>query len=262
MTSAVGVALSGCASAPKDVEAINRIRSVTIVCCDFKDEVNVLPETKMTMVVGVAGALTGGVLGAVAASSVAGGVSLSRTWNFYRAAGESPLSLHKPFVDEVRAALSLRNVASTALVPRGFDGFQNKYVIDPSETSGDAILELRYIGNIANTDDRFFPSIAVSYRLLRATDRKELTRGLVASSDPGVTVAFGDRTPFSAPSIGPLRQGAGDLSNTGTLLDLPSDRVVVGDTDVLNASAKKMYSDVIATNREVALRLANVALSP
>jgi hypothetical protein len=253
--------LSGCATAPVDnSEALAKIRTITIACCDFKDEVNVLPETKASMVVGFAGALSGGVLGAIGAGILTGGVGLGRTNSFYSAAQEKPLNPHRQFTEDLEASLAKRGVTANILFPRFFDGYENKYQLVPTEIKGEAVLELRYIANIANTDDRFFPSVAVQYRLLSVPDRRELARGVVASSDSGVKVAFGDKTPFSAPSIGPLRQGAGDLSKTGTIFDLPPERVVVGNSDALYANAKKMYADVLTTSREVAEKLAGAAL--
>ncbi len=255
-------ALAGCATAPSDNAAtIASIRTITVMCCDFKNEVNVLPETKATMTFGLIGAVSGGALGAVGVSAIAGGVGLSRTNGFYDAAGEKPMQPHQHFIDNLKSALSKHAIETQILVPRFYDGYQDQYVLATGEATGNAILELRYIANIANTDDRFFPSIAVGYRLLTNPGRKELSRGLIGSSDAGVEVAFGDKRPFSAPTASIIaRQGGINIAKAGVFIDLPANRVVVGNSSTLNANAKKMYSDVLITNIEVANRLASTLL--
>jgi hypothetical protein len=256
--------LAGCATTPADHSAtIASIRKVTVVCCDYKDEVNVMAETKAAMTLGFAGAVSGGMLGAVGASALTGGVGLYRTNSFYEAAAEKPLAPHQPFVNAIVAALAKRGYQSQVAFPSFYDGYQGKYLIDAQEVKGDAILELRHMTNIANTDDRFFPSVGVWYRLLTHPGRTELASGLVGSSDSGVTVMFGDKRPFSAPVVSFVARNAGggaSLNQTGTVFDLPADRVVVGDTATLNTKAKKMYLDVIATIGDAADRVVATAL--
>ncbi len=262
MSATLIAAVAGCASVPTDnAAAIASLRTITVMCCDFKNEVNVLPETKATMTFGLIGAVSGGALGALGVSAIAGGVGFSRTNSFYDAAGQKPIEPHQHFIENLKTALSKHAVETQMLFPRFYDGYQDQYLLATGEATGNAILELRYIANIANTDDRFFPSIAVGYRLLTNPGRKELSRGLVGSSDAGVKVAFGDKWPFSAPTASIIaRQGAINVAKAGVLFDLPTDRVVVGDANTLNANAKKMYSDVLTTNIEVAERLANTLL--
>ena len=262
MCAASVAAIVGCASVPLDNAAtIASLRTITVMCCDFKNEVNVLPETKATMAFGLVGAVSGGALGAIGVSAIAGGVGLNRTNNFYEAAGEKPLQPNQHFIENLKAAFSKRSVEMQMLFPRFYDGYQDRYLLETGEAKSDAILELRYIANIANTDDRFFPSIAVGYRLLTNPGRKELSRGLIGSSDSGVNVAFGEKWPFSAPTAALIaRQGGINVAKAGVLFELPADRVVVGDTNTLNTSAKRMYADVLTTNVEVADRLASAVL--
>ena len=252
--------LAGCVTAPaNDKQTIGRVRSVTVFCCDFKNDAPLLPESNISAVLSVAGAFTGGAVGAVASGVVQAGVTDYRSTGFYKAVGTAPFTPHEPFVAELKQALESAGVAVTVRFPSFFDGYLGRYVFDAGEVATDAVLEVRHIAAIAHTSDRYYPTIGASFRLL-LPDRRVLTDGVVGTTDSGQKLSWGEIHPFGALALSLVHREHRSVRTKPHLIALAPEMIVIGDSDKLYAQAGAMYRSLVETNAQVARKVAKEAL--
>jgi hypothetical protein len=252
--------VTSCVTPPtNDVDAIAKIKSITIFCCDHKNRAPLLPESNVSTVVSLASAFTGGALGAIVAATALDGATDVRTRNFYDAARVTPFEPHQPFLQDVVSSLEASGTKVVVRFPSYFDGYNNRYQYEIGEVSTDAVLEIRQLTAIAQTGDRYYPTVGASYRLLDSK-RRTLTDGVVGSSDPSQQSSWYEVHPFGAPALNAVMMEARSQRTKPHLLKLSDERIVVGDSGKLYAEAKTMYQALVDTNREVATRLAQEVL--
>lgn len=252
--------VTSCITPPtSDLDAIAKVKSITIFCCDHKNRAPLLPESNVAAVVGLASALTGGALGAFASSTALDGATDIRTRSFYEAARVTPFEPHEPFLQDVVRSLEATGTKVVVRFPSYFDGYNNRYQYEVGEVSTDAVLEIRQLTAVAQTGDRYYPTVGASYRLLDSK-RQILTDGVVGSSDPGQQSSWSEVHPFGALALNAVMMEARSQRTKPHVLKLPAERILVGDSKKLYAEAKSMYQALVDTNTEVANRLAQEVL--
>ncbi len=248
----------GCASNPAEFrDEIKTAKSITIVCCDTTAAVSVQSSAGMVLGGG------GGLLGAAVSRGAILGSQDSRTNEFYRNAGGPPLPLPADFLKSLEKALTDQGYSVFTEYPKNFDGYKNTYGLDHAKVKTQLILEVRYAGQIAEYNKRFFPTLAASFAVRRATDNKALNFGYVATSDPGVTSPLGI-------SLGVEILRAPILSSISTLgavqfahlIQLSESQTVPGvDSDLMN-NARRLYDGTESANRDMAKLLASRISEP
>jgi hypothetical protein len=247
----LGVLAAGCNTNTIELrDEVRRAKSITIICCDNTASASVTGTSMM--VLGGTGVLG---LGAVKGSSDA------RTTKFYESASSPPLQLPNMFLNELQESLKQQGYLVTSEYPHAFDGFNNSYVLDSSKIKSELILEVRYAGQIGEYQNRYFPTLAATFNVRRASDRKSLNTGIVATSDPGITspLVLGVEI-LRAPILSTLvPSGATKLAR---MVQLEDSQVVKGDDAALIANAKRLYTGVEKANRDVARMLSSRIAEP
>ena len=240
------VLITGCATNPTEFrDEIQKAKSITIVCCDT---------TATASVQNTLGMVLGGGSGLLARSSIIGSKN-SQTDEFYRNAGGQPLTLPLDFLNALQIALSERGYVAIVQYPHSFDGSQNTWSIDYSRVATQLILEVRYAGQIAEHGSRYFPTLAASFNVRRASDRKILNWGYLATSDSGLT---------SPLVLGVERLRSPILSAISTsgavmfahIVTLDASQTVVGGEAQLMKDARRLYVGTETANRDMAKLLA------
>lgn len=215
--------ISACATAPTSVESARRsqIRSVTVVGYDDFDPVSVMPAEEAASIkalTGAAAGYAGGVMGALVVQGVSDAIRHQRTQEFARQLGEPLPDARALFSKVLTDELGKKGVALQLLVNRGYQGVEDRYLLNEGEARGDVVIEVRFSAHIGHSGKATFPIARAAYRVLEASSGKVLARGILSLAD---------------------RPNESKMAPIEVVMR-PDHHRVVGDMDVAYANAEKL----------------------
>ena len=223
--------VSSCAKPPTVVDSSRRaqIRSVTVVGYDDFGPVSVIPAADAANVQALAGAATGyagGVFGVFVVQGVSEAIRSQRTKEFERRLGESLPDARNLFSKALADEMSRRGVRLQLLVNRGYQGADDRYLLEKGEATGDVIVEVRFSAHVGHSGKASFPVASANYKVIESSGGTVLARGILVLSDrPNESIML----PIEVVMRPERHHLPGDMDvayeNTGTLRDALNESV-------------------------------------
>ena len=159
---------------------------MTIIGYDDFGPVSVVPAEDAASEQAFAGAAAGyagGVFGVFVAQGVSEAIRSQRTKEFERRLGESLPDARNLFSKALGEELGNKNVPLQLLVDRGYQGSEDRYLIENGEATGDVIVEVRFSAHIGHSGKASFPVARAAYRVLESSGRNVLAKGILILAD-------------------------------------------------------------------------------